>query len=206
MLALSSVVFLALLVVPAFSVLGPWDQPRFENKDWDSLTVRYRLVQEHNNEIPRDFVIAGNDLAELRQLFSTKETVGVSVPWHGFLSLKLSNGQRWGIQFGTATTLGFFLRSDSYYSYHVTLENTQFHEKLREYCLKNEQKYHTPHARIENISICTNRRIVNPSKLPEIQPTFIGNFVMIGLSGEFSEVCVPLNPFQQDDTQETDAE
>jgi hypothetical protein len=200
------VVLFALVAYTALSILGPWDQPRFENKDWDLLEVRYWLVQGQRKEIPRDFAIEGNDLAELKQLFSTKESVGVSTPNPSFLNLKLSNGQRWKIHFSTANTLRFCLLSDTYYAYHVTLNDTKFFEKLREYCLKHEQKHFTPHARIENISVCTHRWIVDQSKLPTIQQPFVGEFIIIGLRGEFSAVCVPLEVSERDEEKATDGD
>jgi len=189
----------------ALSILGPWDRPQLENKDWSLLDVRYWLVLEHNKEISRTFIIDGNDLTELQQLFSTKESVGISTPCPGFLQLHLSNGQIWNIQFGTVDTLRFCLASDNYYAYRVSLNNTKFHEKLRAYCLKNEQTY-TPHARIENINICINRRYVEPSKLPDLQQKFVGEFIMIGMRGELSEVCVPLNGVDGKSGMESDRE
>ena len=190
-LVLLPVVCCIIIACSALSILGPWDQPRFENKDWSSLTVEYRLVQEYNKEISREVVISGNDLAELKKLFSTKESVGVSTPCPGFLSLELSNGQRWKIQFGTTNLLRFCLGSNNYYAYAVTLDSTKFYERLRNYCLNSEQKF-TPHARIENISICTNRHFVSPTKLSELQSKFVGDFIEVGLRGELSEVCVPV--------------
>jgi len=176
----------AWFVLGVLSILGPLDSPRFEQKDWEKLYVRYRLVLENNKEDYRYVTFSGNELAELKKLFSTKESRGVSTPCPDLLNLQLTNGEIWQIQFGTANSLRFCNASDTYYAYRIELHNTEFYQRLRQLCLENEQQQ-LPECQLENISICTNRRHV---KTPEPAVVQAG-FIEVGSWGELAEVCVP---------------
>lgn len=170
----------------ALSILGPWDRPMFEQMNWEQLHVHYRLVLENNQEIHRDFIISRNDLIELKKLFSTKESRGMSIPCPDLLHLKLSNGEIWNIQFGTARTLRFCKDSDTYFAYHVELLDTEFHKLLRQICLENEQR-DNPLCKFENISICTNRRHISFPDSSIVQ----AGYIEVSSRGGLTEVCVP---------------
>jgi len=187
------ILFILWIMFDVLSILGPRDCPQFEQKNWEQLHVEYRLVLENNQETRREFIISGNDLTELKKLFSTKKSRGMSIPCPDLLHLKLSNGEMWNIQFGTANTLSFCKASDTYYAYHVELHDTEFHKRLRHLCLKNERKDNHL-CEFENISICTNRRHMSNLDSSIVQ----SGFIEVGSRGELTEVCVPFRAISTD--------
>jgi len=186
--------FVIWVIYGALSILGPSDRPLFEQMNWEQLHVRYWLVLENNQEVHRDFIISGNDLVELKKLFSTKESRGISIPCPGFLNLKLANGETWKIQFGTADGLRFCKASDTYYAYSVHLHDTEFHKRLRQLCLENEQR-DNPLCKFENINICTGRRHVYSPDPSIVQ----SGYIEVGSRGALIEICVPFRATSTDD-------
>ena len=185
--------FVLSIVIDVLSILGPWDRPSFEQKNWEQLHVGYRLVLENNKEVHRDFIISGNDLTELKKLFSTKESRGISIPCPDLMNLYLTNGQIWKIQFGTADELRFCKASDTYYAYSIVLHDTEFHKRLRQLCLENEQK-DNPLCKFENISICTGRRHINNPDSSIVQ----SDFIEVSSGGAVIEICVPFRATSND--------
>lgn len=146
-------ILLMLLLIKCFSILGPFNKPYFEKKNWSHLSVQY-YIKIQNGEVARTIAIEGVCLDDLKQEFLTKSSRGVSVPNPGYLLLTLSNGETWKINFSIPQRLNFCRLDDNYYSYRVELRNINFYNKLREKCYNNELA-DIPDIKLENISICT---------------------------------------------------
>ena len=118
----------------------------------------------------------------------------MSIPCPGLMNLYLTNGEIWKIQFGTADGLRFCKASDTYYAYTVYIHGTEFHKRLRQLCLENEQK-DNPQCEFENISICTGRRHIKSPDLSVVQ----AGYIEVGSRGDLAEVCVPFRATSTDD-------
>lgn len=185
---LPPVFFISYIVYSSLSILGPWDRPWFENKAWSAFEIHYWLIEENNKKTARKFIISGEDLSKLKQLFSTKTVSGASTGSSSPLRLQLENGEQWIVDIISPNWLVFCLSSDHYYAYYVTLNDIIFVEQLREYCVKNERQY-TPQVRIENINLCLGHRVIASEKLTEQQAKL---FMTTDSRGDLLEVCVPM--------------
>jgi hypothetical protein len=144
--------YVFVLIIQVISILGPLDHPMFEKKDWKSFQVRYWVVTKEKR-IRRIVTIDGTELQKIKHSFSTKHAEGKSTGTNEISLLELTNGEKWNIDFSLPNRIYCAKKEDTYYAYEIILNNTRFHEALRQLCFQHE-KEKTPQIKPWNIAVC----------------------------------------------------
>lgn len=151
------------------SLFGPADKPDFSKMNWNKLDISYWVLEKQRRpRIKRTFSCDDKEiLLLLQRSLSIKEVGPNSLGKDDRFSVTLDNGEVWDCGFVFEDRFDMCSRSNKYFSYILTLSNTEFFDKATELCLINEKKI-TPGAIKENIILRTNRTAESYQVLPSV--------------------------------------
>ena len=154
----NKLIMILFLILPGcnlFGILGPADNPGFQNKTWNEIKITY-WVNEKGNRLPRTVSINNQEvISQIANLIELKKISGLSVGCTDQLIFRESNGEVWQGDIVFEDAIDLCKQKDMYYSYRLYLADYRLYKALLEACVNNELQYHQ-NAKAENIILRRN--------------------------------------------------
>ena len=133
--------FFGLLFYQAIGILGPRDNPGFDQMDWASFEFTYWIkISEKKKETHTLTEVTEAQLEELFSKLHVEEIRGSSLGISPQGILATRDHKKWHFSVVFEDRFDFGLQRDSYYAYVVNTKNYAFYKFLKQLCLQDARQ------------------------------------------------------------------